>query len=79
MADDIVQELNDWAYIVDESQGKACVVMLSGVLFREAAAEIERLRAHIERLATTHPLAAEHTSPPYDPTMWMLDKEDNHD
>ena len=42
-AEMVVQDLRDWAYIVDESQGKAHVGMLSGALFRDAADEIERL------------------------------------
>jgi len=45
MADDIVQELHDWQHIVDESKGRAVVVMLSGRVFGDAADEIERLRA----------------------------------
>lgn len=44
MADDIVKELKDWAFIVDGVQGKASVMMLSGEIFSEAADEIERLR-----------------------------------
>lgn len=50
MADDIVQELHDWATITDEVQGKATLVMLSGRVFADAAAEIERLRSENERL-----------------------------
>lgn len=45
MIDDISSELRDWAFIVDETIGKAHVVMLSGSVFSEAADEIERLRA----------------------------------
>jgi hypothetical protein len=41
---DIVEELYDWAYICNESQGKAHVIMLSGFVFEEAAKEIVRLR-----------------------------------
>jgi hypothetical protein len=44
VADDIVQELHDWQHIVDESKGDAVVVMLSGRVFGDAAAEIKRLR-----------------------------------
>jgi hypothetical protein len=42
--DDIVQQLHDWQHIVDESKGDAVVVMLSGRVFGDAAAEIKRLR-----------------------------------
>lgn len=41
---DIVTELEDWAYIVDKSQGEAYVVMLNGSVFQKAATEISRLR-----------------------------------
>jgi hypothetical protein len=43
---DIVQELHDWADIIDGAflQGKANVVMLSGAVFVDAAAEITLLR-----------------------------------
>jgi len=44
VADDIVQELHDCQHIVDESKGDTVVVMLSGRVFGDAAAEIERLR-----------------------------------
>jgi len=43
--DEIVTELRDWAYITDESQGKAALVLLSGDMFTNAADEIEELRA----------------------------------
>jgi hypothetical protein len=42
--DDIVERLRDWAFIVNESQGVAVVVMLEGSIFTEAADEIESLR-----------------------------------
>lgn len=45
MADDIVDDLRDWSTIIDESQGRAVVSMLSGRIFADAADEIERLRA----------------------------------
>ena len=45
VADDIVKELLDWQYIVDETQGKATVIMLSGNIFGDAAKEIKHLRA----------------------------------
>jgi hypothetical protein len=45
MADDIVQELRDFAYIVEGTQGVAAVVMLEGRIFEEAAEEIERLQS----------------------------------
>jgi hypothetical protein len=41
---DIVQELYDWADIIDGVQGKANVVMLSSAVFVDAAAEITLLR-----------------------------------
>lgn len=49
--DDIVQELRDWQYIIDGVQGQAAVMMLSGAVFGDAAAEIERLRAAGDALA----------------------------
>lgn len=42
--EDLVQTLRNWAEIVDLSQGKAVVVMISGDVFAEAADEVERLR-----------------------------------
>ena len=45
---DIADELDDWAYIIDNAQGKANVVMLSGEVYRTAAAEIRRLRTVID-------------------------------
>ena len=60
LADDIVQQLHDWQHIVDESKGDAVVVMLSGRVFGDAAAEIERLRAEVARLgAFLHPIGEE--------------------
>lgn len=50
MNKDLVAELHDWAYIVDESKGKAVVAMLSGAIFSEAAAEIERLQKQVKSL-----------------------------
>lgn len=47
---DIVENLRDMAYIIDESQGEAVVTMLSGSMFSEAADEIERLTQDINRL-----------------------------
>jgi hypothetical protein len=41
---DIVEELNDWAYIVDSSQGSCLVTFLSGRIFQEAAEEIAKVR-----------------------------------
>ena len=43
--------------------------------FCAARAEIERLRAHIEHLVSTHPLAAEYEVQTTDPSAWMTDKE----
>lgn len=37
--------------------------------------EIERLRAHIEHLVSTHPLAAEYEAQTTDPSAWMTDKD----
>ena len=42
--EDIVQELRNFAYIIEESKGVAVVTMLEGAIFDEAADEIERLR-----------------------------------
>jgi len=47
---DIVGNLRDMAYIIDESQGEAVVTMLSGSMLTEAADEIERLREEINEL-----------------------------
>lgn len=62
MTDDIVTELRDWAAITDAPKGKVAVVMLSGQVFTDAADEIERLRAELnkwmgisERFAESHP------------------------
>lgn len=41
---DIVDELYDWAAIIDQSKGHAVVVMLSGDIFTRAAEAIEALR-----------------------------------
>lgn len=41
---DIVEELLDWADIIDKSQGRASVIMLSGEVYRVAAEEILKLR-----------------------------------
>lgn len=49
-SNDIVQELFDWAFICNESQGKAHVVMLSGAVFEEAAEEIIKLRKTINQI-----------------------------
>lgn len=42
--EDIVEELLDWADIIDKSQGRASVIMLSGEVYRAAAEEILKLR-----------------------------------
>lgn len=47
---DIVEELHNWAHIVDGVQGKALVWMLNGSVFVDAAGEIINLRAEIVRL-----------------------------
>lgn len=47
---DIVEELHDWAFICNESQGKARVVMLSGAIFEEAAEEITKLKKTINQI-----------------------------
>lgn len=57
---DIVDELVDWAEIIDGAQGRAVVVLLSGDVHREAAAEIKRLRAVIESYEETEVDNAEH-------------------
>lgn len=46
--ENLVDNLRDMAYIIDESQGKAVVTMLSGSMFNEAADEIERLREEVD-------------------------------
>lgn len=52
MDDDIVNELRDWAYITNNVQGKATLVMLSGEIFTDAADEIERLRTEAKHWKT---------------------------
>jgi len=47
MTDDIVQQLRDWAYIIEESRDNFAVTMLSGDIFHDAANEIERLRSSV--------------------------------
>lgn len=41
---DLVEDLLTFAFVIDETQGRANVVMLSGDLFRQAAEEVIRLR-----------------------------------
>jgi hypothetical protein len=49
--EDIVQELRNFSYIVDESKGVAIVTLLEGTIFDAAADEIERLRSAGDALA----------------------------
>lgn len=42
--EDIVEELLDWADIIERSQGKASLIILSGEVYRAAAEEIIKLR-----------------------------------
>jgi hypothetical protein len=42
-SDNILQNLRDFAYIINESKGSAVVTMLEGFIFDEAADEIEQL------------------------------------
>lgn len=69
MADDIVDQLRHEAAQCSASPCVGCTNLLA------AADEIERLRAHIERLAATHPLASVYTTAPADPTVWIDDEE----
>jgi hypothetical protein len=46
---DIVQELKDFAYIIDESKGVATVTMLESKIFSDAAHEIEWLTEESNR------------------------------
>lgn len=48
--EDIVEELLDWADIVDKSYGRASVIMLSGEVYRAAAEEIIKLREAADNL-----------------------------
>lgn len=41
---DIAEELDDWAYIIDNSKDEAIVCFLESDVFKDAAAEIRRLR-----------------------------------
>jgi hypothetical protein len=41
---ELVEDLRNFAYIIDESRGKANVIMLEGQIFREAADTIETLQ-----------------------------------
>jgi hypothetical protein len=42
---DLLQELRDFAYIIDETKGSAVVTMLEGKIFNDAADQIEQLRS----------------------------------
>lgn len=44
VGDDIVEDLLAFAEIINKSKGIACVQMLDGSIFEEAAQEIQRLR-----------------------------------
>lgn len=59
MADDIVQELNDWAYIIDKTHGKAHVVFISSDLFKDAANEIIKIQSALLLMAGTLSTSAE--------------------
>lgn len=48
---------------------------IKGYRLDDALDEIERLRAHIEHLVSTHPLAAEYEAQTADPSAWMTDRE----
>lgn len=48
MHEDIVEVLRDFAFVVDNIQGKAQIMMLSGDIFNESADEIDRLRAEVD-------------------------------
>ncbi len=41
---ELVEDLRNFAYIIDESRGKANIIMLEGQIFREAADTIETLQ-----------------------------------
>lgn len=41
---DITEELDDWAYIIDKSKDVAMICFHRSDVFKEAAAEIRRLR-----------------------------------
>ena len=49
VSDDIVIQLRDLAYIIDNSVDRARVVMVSGEVLSQAANEIETLRADRDR------------------------------
>jgi hypothetical protein len=46
---DLLQELRDFAYIIDETKGSAVVTMLEGKIFNDAADEIERITEESNR------------------------------
>lgn len=76
--DDIVSNLYAWADIIDGVQGVAVVMVLSGDVHREAAAEIVRLRAALavaSGLISTMP-QYEHEHP--EAIMQMLLEEASH-
>jgi len=51
--EDIVQELRNFSYIVDESKGVAIVTLLEGTIFDAAADEIDRLREMGDRMVNS--------------------------
>ena len=71
---DIVDELDDWAYIIDGVQGSAGVLMLSGDVHRQAAEEIKRLRAELQAARSPH-VPAWSGQAPYSPTTETKDMQ----
>lgn len=55
---DIVEELDNRAFLIEQSQGKAHVIMLSGEVHLTAAKEIQNLRNKIDKFE----LYVEHSS-----------------
>lgn len=45
-----VDELYAWQYIIERSQGKAYVTMISGEMFKDAAESIEKLTFKVAKL-----------------------------
>lgn len=86
MSDDIVTRLRDMAHVIDVAQGKAELVMTSGVMLNEAADEIETLRAIADKnrswlseedyavlLRSAEQVQLAHTILSSDAMIWLLD------
>lgn len=65
---DIVDELEDWAFIITEAtKSQLSVVMIDGEVFRDATEEIKRLRSELQA-ARSIQAPAWSGQAPYSPT-----------